>query len=127
MVHPERGNDTVPAPGPRSPRGLHLDQSRLVQSEVVVDHGGPAADDQLTAGLIVARLIVAGQNFIGLIITGQSNLEMVAETGCGDVTPFDQHDAVELGQLAECQLVDVTGRFEPIDVGMMQRELPWHG
>ena len=44
-----------------------------------------------------------------------------------DLTPFDQHDAGELGQLAKGEVGHLGGPFQAVQIGVMQRDLagPW--
>ena len=47
--------------------------------------------------------------------------EVLAERRRDDVAPLDEHDAVELGQLAERQVGDLGQLVEAVEVGVVQR------
>ena len=51
----------------------------------------------------------------------ETHLEVLAEPRRHHVTPLDQHDAVELGELAERQVGDLGVLLEAVDVGVVQR------
>ena len=49
---------------------------------------------------------------------------MVAEARRHHVAPLDQHDPVELGELVERQIGDLGRAVQPVQVGMVERDLP---
>ena len=51
---------------------------------------------------------------------------MLSERRRHDVTPLDDDDAAEFGQLTQREIVDLVELFEAIDVGMMELST-WRG
>ena len=52
----------------------------------------------------------------------QTDDDVLAERRLDDVTPFDEHDAVILGELEQGEVSDLGELIEPVQVGVVQRD-----
>ena len=100
---------------------MQLDHACGVESEVVV---GFVARRFVARRFVARRLVVGFVVQIVGVVVAQPDLEVIAESGRCDVTPFDQHDAVELGEFVQREFFDVARPVEAVDVGVVERPPP---